>query len=218
MREIGWMDALLSDIRTLIKGGLRFKNTHSYLLGGSCGAGNVSIPMLICTGLELASALYTGQTEYNMGKSNNKPKYDATKNVSEFIIRYFPDPIKMIPHIFWDAIRNGTHHLFIPKTMKYSDRRIGFMFYVDDVRVKSHVTKSGNKIKININSIEFFKIFMKAFEDYKSDINSIPLRRKNFMVAWRSIKPRAIKPGDMTTEAINLSKRLRKINRFDLFV
>jgi hypothetical protein len=188
MTEVGWLDALLSDIRSLIKGGLRFKNTYSFLLDGSCGAGNVSIPMLICTGLELASALYTGKTEYNMGKKNDKPCYDATKNVREFIIQYFRNLVKIIPHILWDAVRNGTHHLFVPKSMTYSNKRIQFMFYVDRVGVKSHVTKSRNKVKININSTEFYRIFKKALEDYKGEIITNPLHVLDVPVFhWRNI-------------------------------
>jgi hypothetical protein len=218
MTEIGWIDALLSDIRSLIKGSLRYRNTHSYLLGGSCGAGNVSIPMLICTGLELTSALYTGRTEYNMGKKKGKPCYDATRNVKEFICQYFPEPIKMFTRIFWDATRNGTHHLFVPKSMAYSNKRVEFMFYVDRVSKKSHVTKSRNYIKININSIEFYRVFKKAFEDYKTKITLTPRLRKNFMLAWRSIKPRVlVSPNDMATEATDLSNKLRKNPRFDLF-
>ena len=57
--RFGWLNALLSDIRTLIDGGQGFaKGEIKHTLEGSHGAGNVSIPTLVCTGLELASTLF----------------------------------------------------------------------------------------------------------------------------------------------------------------
>lgn len=215
MREIGWLDtALLSDIRSLIKGGLRFKNANSLLLGGVCGAGNVSIPVLICTGLELAAALYTGKTEYNMGNR----KYKASDNVQEFIVQYFPLHTKQIPRILWDAIRNGTHHLFLPKDIKRSRKRVRFMFYVDDVRIPSHVTKNRNIIEININSIEFYRILKKALTDYKAELITKPKLQKNFVKAWKSIKPRLVKTSSLLSSEIDyLSNQLKNSGKFTLF-
>ena len=70
--RFGWLDALLSDIRSLIDGGQAFvKGEIKPTLGGSHGAGNLSIATLVCTGLELVSALYVRDT----GK-----KYNATDN------------------------------------------------------------------------------------------------------------------------------------------
>jgi len=60
--RFGWFESLLSDVRTLIVGGQQLKNKPSPELGGNYGAGNVSIPILVCIGLELASSLYTGKT------------------------------------------------------------------------------------------------------------------------------------------------------------
>jgi hypothetical protein len=48
--RFGWFDALLADIRTLIQGGQQLQNTQSAELGGTLGAGNVSIPILVCIG------------------------------------------------------------------------------------------------------------------------------------------------------------------------
>ena len=194
--RIGWLDtALLSDIRTLIKGGEVYKNKHSDRLGGFYGAGNVSLPLLICTGLEFASALYTGKTQYNMGKKNNQPEYEAPQNVQKFIKKYFPKNAhaKKITLIMWDALRNGTHHLFIPKSMKDSKYTIEFMFYVDNVKKPSHITKVGNKIKININSIEFYHTLKKSLKDYRAEIKHKPALQRKFIKAWTSISPRVIK-------------------------
>ena len=66
----------------------------------------MSIPILVCAGLELASALYTGN------KFNN-----ATNNVKKFVEEFFPDDGKKIPGILWVGIRNGTNHVFIPNTI-----------------------------------------------------------------------------------------------------
>ena len=74
--RFGWLySALLSDLRTLIVGGQRLKNKKSRILRGSYGSGNVTIPMLLCTGLELASSLYSGKTKYNTGKKFRLPDY-----------------------------------------------------------------------------------------------------------------------------------------------
>ena len=61
--RFGWLNALLSDTRILIDGGQGFvKREIKPTLEGSHGAGNVSIPILVCAGLELVSALYAGDT------------------------------------------------------------------------------------------------------------------------------------------------------------
>lgn len=89
---------MLSDIRTLIDGGRCFeKGELKPILEGAHGAGNVSIPVLMCTGLELASALYTDNRKSN-----------AIDNVRRFIKEFFPADGKEIPGILWDGIRNGT--------------------------------------------------------------------------------------------------------------
>jgi hypothetical protein len=91
--RFGWLDALLSDIRTLIDGGQAFvKDEIKPTLAGSHGAGNVSIPILVCTGLELLSALYVGKTRY-MGPSG----YNATENVRKFFNHFIQGHAKRIP-------------------------------------------------------------------------------------------------------------------------
>ena len=121
--RFGWLNALLSDIRTLIDGGQGFVNGEvKPTLEGSHGAGNVSIPILVCTGLELASALYTGKT----GKTAN-----ATDNAKNFIQEFFQGNGKNIPRILWDGIRNGTNHAFIPNTIVVSKNRVQFSFFVN---------------------------------------------------------------------------------------
>jgi hypothetical protein len=61
-----WLNgALLNDIQTFIDGIDRFPNgTSESYLRNHHGGGNLSIPILICTGLEFVSALYVGKTKY----------------------------------------------------------------------------------------------------------------------------------------------------------
>jgi len=82
--RFGWFESLLSDIRSLIEGGQRPKNTSVAELEGNVGAGNVSIAILVCIGLELASALYSGTTKVKDGS------YHADENVKKFLEAYFP--------------------------------------------------------------------------------------------------------------------------------
>ena len=64
--RFGWFESLLSDIRTLIEGGKRLKNAPSAELGGNFGAGNVSIAILVCIGLELVQHFIVEQQKRRM--------------------------------------------------------------------------------------------------------------------------------------------------------
>jgi len=233
--RIGWFDALLSDIRTVITGGQHYKNKSSDYLGGTYGAGNVSIAELICTGLELAAAHYTGKTTYNTNKkkktkqlpttslTSKKPKqsgYNATANVQTFVVEYFPTNMsKEISHILWDAIRNGTHHLFTPKSIKYRNSTVKIMFYVEKSTIHSNVTRIGNIIQININCIEFYRVLKKAFKDYKRDLETKRILQINFIKASKSIENSSVlkSRSDISREVNYLSKRLKQTGIIKLF-
>jgi len=91
--RVGWLNALLSDIRALIDGGQGFvKDEIKPMLEGSYGGGNLSIPILVCTGLELLSALYVGKTKYMVSS-----EYNATENVRKFVNHFFQGHAKRIP-------------------------------------------------------------------------------------------------------------------------
>jgi hypothetical protein len=93
-----WIEQdLLGDIQTFVDGVERYIQDRSSPDGIPRGSGNLSLPILVCTALELVSALFTGKTV----ATNN------TDNVEKFIKKYYPDPYKEIPRIFWDGIRNG---------------------------------------------------------------------------------------------------------------
>jgi hypothetical protein len=209
--RFGWLNALLSDIRTLIDGGQGFVNGKiEPTLKGSHGAGNVSIPILVCTGLELASALYTGN------------RYNATDNVKKFIEEFFPADLKKIPQILWDGIRNGTTHVFIPNTIRVSRTHVQFSFFVDQSSDKpSSVTKSGLNITIYVNSIQFYHILKRSIDKYRSKLKTDNKLQLDFITAWEcKQKPHVKKTSDLLirTEVEYLLKRLRKPNQSNLLV
>jgi hypothetical protein len=212
--KFGWLDTvLLSDIRTLISGGKRLKNTKSRTLIGSYGAGNVTIPILLCVGIELAAALYVGKTRYNVGSN-----YDATANVEVFIKMLFPHHAKELPRILWNGVRNGLDHTFFPKFLKANRIRIQFMFYTESMNVKSHLVKSRNVIKININCIEFYQVFKQVLKDYKSQVQSRKTLQINFMKAWKSIVKFHAMNAPMLQDFNYMSTQLRPTNRINLFL
>jgi hypothetical protein len=57
VNRFGWLENLLGVIKT-------FENTVRECPQLVEGGGNLSIPILMCTGLELVSALYVGKTNY----------------------------------------------------------------------------------------------------------------------------------------------------------
>ncbi len=212
--RFGWLDALLSDIRSLIDGGQAFvKGEIKPTLEGSHGAGNLSIATLVCTGLELVSALYVGDT----GK-----KYNATDNVKEFVKEYFPDDGKKIPRTLWLGIRNGINHVFIPNMIEVSNNRVEFTFFVNrDLSKSSHVTQSKNGIiTIHINSIQFYHLLKQAIDKYKSKLVTDDNLQRNFIYGWESkLTPYIITKDQLIPKEIKyLMKKLGPSNRSDLFV
>jgi hypothetical protein len=208
--RLGWLYALLSDIRTLIDGGQGFvKGEIKPILEGSHGAGNVSIPILVCTGLELASKLYAGN------------KLNSTDSVIKFIEDFFPDEVKKIPRILWNGIRNGTNHIFIPNTILVFNNRIQFSFFVNHSfdKQQSYFTKSEGKIIIHINSIQFYHIFEQAIDKYKSKLETNNKLQCDFIAAWKS-KEQPLKPkdGSYQKEVKYLLNRLTQSNKPNLFV
>ena len=179
---------MLSDIRTLIEGGQNYILKDSANLDGTFGAGNVSIPILVCICLELASALYTGKTEVK-----NQSSYHADENVKDFVENFFPEQGVKIPLILWDGIRNGNTHLFMPNVIKVDGTLIKFTFIADmnpaDMNPYkfSYVTRRNNTIAINLNGIEFYRIFKKNMEKYGTQLDKDDTLQNHFIEAWESI-------------------------------
>jgi len=117
--RFSWLkEALLGDIQT-------FENTIQSAPRLVQGGGNLSIPIVICTGLELASALYVGETSY----IKKVQKYDSTTNVEQFINEFFIGRAREMSRLIWDGVRNGIDHLFFPKSLQYSQFTFQFTFY-----------------------------------------------------------------------------------------
>jgi len=77
-------DCLLGDIRTFLDGVENYIQNKDKL--PDRGGGNLSIPILVGTALELTSAMYVGKTSYKDGN-----QYNATDNVKHFVGHFFPD-------------------------------------------------------------------------------------------------------------------------------
>lgn len=181
-----WLFDLANDIQTLVDGFVGFRNkkissSSQHPLGG----GNLAIPILVCTGLELVSALHSGETRYLYG--NKSDKYDPERNVDLFIRHYFDDNFIKIPRLIWDGVRNGVDHLFIPKTLQCNQNRIHFNFRVDE-SLRSDVDQSQGVTKISIASVKFYKAFMRAVEKYKIELISEEGLQRKFIKAWSSIE------------------------------
>lgn len=180
------------------KGG---ENRFAWLKGGLIGdiqlfvnaivkgppGGNLAIPILASTGLELAAALYTGRTDYLTGSKHAV----AEDDVAKFITECFPHGnAQLIPHVMWDSIRNGIGHLFSPKSVKYSGYTVDFMFYVERRSKLSHIEidRKTKHIQMKINSIEYFQILEKAVSKYERKLRAREDLQNNFIDAWKSIE------------------------------
>lgn len=205
-----WLNgALLNDIQTFIDG------VDIFLDGTHHGGGNLSIPILICTGLEFVSSLYVGKTKYMEHNG-----YNATENVERFIHHFFHNNAKRVPRLLWDGIRNGINHLFIPKSMQYSDIPIKFTFYVQDASVPSCVIKYPENILIKINSIQFYGIFKRAIDDYKTELKNDENLQCHFINAWQSIEDyvhNVTNNQKVSTEVEHLLNELNESNTLSLF-
>jgi hypothetical protein len=173
--RFNWLKkALLGDIQT-------FENTIQSAPWLVQGGGNLSIPIVICTGLELASALYVGGTNY-IGKVQ---KYDATTNVELFINEFFIGHAREIPRLIWDGVRNGIDHLFFPKALRYSEFTIQFTFYRGG---ESQAIKTNNFIEMRINISELFSIFKQAIERFEDRLRIEDQLQLKFITAWDSFE------------------------------
>jgi hypothetical protein len=217
-KNITWLSgALLGDLRTFQDGielYLKNKTDPSYI--EKRGGGNVALIIPLTTALELASALYTGQTQYKDGNA-----YNATENVKQFVERYFPGKGGQIPLLLWDAIRNGVDHLFVLKKTRRGNDLIEIKFFVDPPNAPSTVKKLDVGICVKINSLEFYDIVEQAINAYKNELQTNGNLQDKFIEAWESIKnyTREINEGDeeRSKEIDTLLGEWRKSNSFELF-
>lgn len=216
VNRFNWIEgALLGDIQTFVDGIedlVAKKRTPTPT--EPRGSGNVSLPILVNTGLELVSAMYAGATRYR-GRG-----YNADENVASFVKAYFPGNSRLIARIMWDSTRNGLTHLFSPKVMRRRSDYIRFTFYVDDSRVKSKVVKDGRTLLVWFNSIEYYHVLKRAVANYKAVLQADSQLQVKFIRAWKSIE-RHVKNLDKDQmkkpEADFLRKMLRKSREIELF-
>ena len=179
--RFGWLHgALVEDIQSYIDG-TRAILEGRISTGNPPAGGNLSIPILVCTGLELVSALYIGRTKYLDEKN-----YNAEDNVAQFINDFFPDHSKRIPRVLWDGVRNGVDHLFIPKTMQCAQNKILFNFRRGEQ--DSDVYRTQGIICISINVIAFHRTLRQAIEDYKNKLQNDEQLQSKFINARSSIE------------------------------
>lgn len=169
------------------------------------------MPILVCTGLELVSALHAGKTNYPPFTG-----YNAIDNIESFVKVFFPIHARGIPRLMWEGIRNGIDHLFIPNEMLCGQNHINFTFVLSD---SSQITKDGNNnITIIINSIEFCLTLRKAIDGYGNKLRIDEVLQLNFIKAWESINPKDINLDlQKSAEVQRLSKELNQVNIISLF-
>ena len=205
--RFGWLEeAFAADIQTIIETKRRARRLVK-------GGGNVSISIIVCTGLETISALYTGNTKILCGRA-----YNAEDNVKRFVDAFFPSPAREIPRLMWDMVRNGADHFFMPKSFQYSSYFIRLTFYAK-AGMKSYVTKNNNIIIIHWNSIEFYDILKRVIRKYKLELQGTQELQENFIKAWDSVEQvqKITNQQQRPAEARQLLSRLRGSNQVLLF-
>jgi len=199
-----WIERVLfGDIQTFMDG------IHNYLSQKNKlpkdpprGGGNLALPILICSVLELTSALYAGKTLQKDGSG-----YNATENVRQFVIKYFPGFYPQFPLIFWDGVRNGITHSSFPKFFEYAGEIIGLSFFVEDPKAQSNIReldtkkldikefiekggikKSDKIILIAINSLELVRILKESIQRYRSDLQTSEDLQNKFIEGFSSFE------------------------------
>lgn len=173
-----WIDhALMGDIQTFVDGiNYNYFPPRQFLPTDSPrGGGNLALPILVSTSLDLISALCFGTP-------------NATDNVKKFIEKYFPGFYKEFPSIFWDGVRNGITHKFYPKSFQYNGNTIYFTFFINDPNVKSHIENKGKIVTIWLNSFELVRISKESIQKYKKDLQISDPLQTNFIRVFQSLE------------------------------
>lgn len=219
--RFAWLQkALLGDIQTSIDGSTSLLQTaRDSGITDVVGAGNLSIPILVSTALELSAALFTGSTPYP-----DRSKYQADQNVRKFVRQYLPSSqVARIILLFWDGVRNGIDHVFSPRTISHAGKQMRFRFYVQDHTVPSEISKDGSGYLIMVNSIEFYQIVKQAIGSYESDLRVKEKLQKKFRRASESIESHVTelkgnkKGNDLISEFEYLNRKMKANNHVPLF-
>jgi hypothetical protein len=98
----------------------------------------------------------------------------------------------------------------MPKIIKVNDTFLEFAFFVKMSPYEpSYVSKSNNIIGVHINGIEFYSVFKKALQDYKTSVEESDALQDNFINAWESIDNT---PHELTMDKNKIPKEVRRLN------
>jgi hypothetical protein len=210
--RFAWIsECLLGDTRTFLDGIDNYIQNKATLQDR--GGGNLSVPILICTALELASALYAGKTQYmKCTECQRSIDYNATDNVKKFVDHFFPGISKRLPFLLWDGIRNGIVHTFSPKPFTYRGKNIRFQFCVEPKTKQSYATEVNGTVLIRINAFELYEILGKAIENYQKELKTDSTLKDNFIRAWSSIEEDSSRNIDKSKEPKTSLAELEKAN------
>jgi len=98
----------------------------------------------------------------------------------------------------------------MPKIIKVNDTFLEFAFFVKMSPYElSYVSKPNNIIGVHINGIEFYSVFKKALQDYKTSVEESDALQDNFINAWESIDNT---PHELTMDKNKIPKEVRRLN------
>ena len=98
----------------------------------------------------------------------------------------------------------------MPKIIKVNDTFLEFVFFVKMSPYElSYVSKSNNIIGVHINGIEFYSVFKKALQDYKTSVEESDALQDNFINAWESIDNTS---HELTMDKNKIPKEVRRLN------
>lgn len=89
------------------------------------------------------------------------------------------------------------------------------MFYVQDSRTPSHVTKLQNMIFISINSIEFYRVFKQAIDNYRNELTTDEGLQSHFICAWESIESHVYDISSNNQTSPEVEYLLNELKHFD---
>jgi hypothetical protein len=167
-----WIECIVSDCQLFMNG-----------IQANGGGGNLAFPILICTGIDLVSDLYVGDTYYISGNA-----FDQSQAAAEFIEHFFDGVSQQIPRIIWDAVRNGLTHCFLPKGMSHAGSDLHFTFTAGPASGASLLWRSGSAGRIILDVGSLFAAFQLAVDRYHGELQTDPAVQHRFRVAWESIE------------------------------
>jgi hypothetical protein len=223
-----WIEqCLLGDIRTFLDGiamcycNEPVKQALTECDGISRGGGNLSVPVLIGTAVDLLSDLYSDET-------------DETLRARCFIRDFFPGGSQHIAWLLWDGMRNAMTHCYLPREYDTGGGKcIRFVFTnapsdAERCLVVQEATTGDAVIVVNVFGL--YRALRSAVMDYRGQLGDSPELQAQFRKAWGPIEQRQKLKGpqnqtrenelglmDMQGEASYLQAQLAKHSVIPLF-